>query len=67
MCNKSSVWFRNFDCAVIELAGCLITFQVSIDPHDDSFCFWPILALLFLAYGGRCRFEAVLFHLVRLL
>jgi hypothetical protein len=33
--------------ALINLAGRLITFQVHIDPHDDSFCFWPSLALLF--------------------
>jgi len=35
--------------AVIDLAGRVITFEVHIDPNDDSFCFWAILALLFLA------------------
>src|SRR5260370_19614825 len=52
---------------VIDLARRLIALQVRIDSDEDSLCLWLLLAVLFFAYGGRCRPFFIFFHLFRLL
>src|SRR5260370_15702377 len=47
---------------VIDLARRLIALQVRIDSDEDSLCLWLLLAVLFFAYGGRCRLLFVVFY-----
>jgi hypothetical protein len=38
----------------------LIALEVRIDSDDDPVCLGLLLAVLFLAYGGRCCLEFVI-------